>query len=86
MVMGVPRDPAWPEGHAHSRVPGGSFHTVSSQDLPPLFGIPSDLPPGTASPFLSPAFMRPLLGSLLVPVPGLSKPGEGRVEAWEDLQ
>lgn len=37
-------------GHTHSRAAGGSFHTVFIQDLPPLFGTPSGLPPGAASP------------------------------------
>lgn len=45
----------------HSRAPGESLHTASIQDLPPLFGILSDLPPGTASPILILAVMRPLL-------------------------
>lgn len=86
MVTGVPRDPMWPEGHAHSRVPGDPLHTVSIQDLSLLFGTPAQFSPRTASPFLSPAFMRPCLGSLLVPVLGLSKPGEGHVEDWEERQ
>ena len=84
MVMGVPRDPMWLGGHAHSRVPGDPSHTVSIQDLPLLFGTPAQLSPRTASPFPSPAFMRPCLGSLIVPVLGLSKPGEGHVEDWEE--
>ena len=84
MVMGVPRDPMWPEGHA--QVPGDPFHTVCIQDLPLLFGTPAQLSARTASLFFSPAFMRPRLGSLLVPVLGLYKLGEGRVEDWEERQ